>query len=142
MAIVKQGTRDNELFYYQYDNKTTHYLLCISTSERMLAHAFAWLKTIENIRKLTKNYLFHHVHERLMRGSCVHFPIFSIVFDHANACASMRSLVEIHNRIVLFVSAYVGTQCVCPFSLRGLMLFYLSFTNPLPCAFQPLSVTS
>ena len=26
-----------------------------------------------------------------------HFQIFLVIFDHANACASMRLLVEIHN---------------------------------------------
>ena len=31
-------------------------MLCISTSKRMLAHAFAWSKTIENIRKSWKKY--------------------------------------------------------------------------------------
>ena len=41
-----------------------------------------------------------------------------------------------------FVRAYVGPQCAYPFLLRGLMHFYLSFTNPLPCASQPLTVTS
>ena len=41
----------------------------------MLAHAFAWSKTIENTKKLVKKF----------------------VFDHANICASMRLLVEIHN---------------------------------------------
>ena len=40
-------------------------MLCISTSKRMLAHVFAWLKTVKNIWKLWKKYLFHHVHERL-----------------------------------------------------------------------------
>ena len=38
-----------------------------------------------------KKYFFHH------------FQIFYIVFDHANACASMRSLVEIHNTCYRFL---------------------------------------
>ena len=43
------------------------WVLSISTSKRMLAHAFAWLKTIENTRKCIKKYLFHHAHERLTK---------------------------------------------------------------------------
>ena len=35
--------------------------------------------------KWWKRYFFHH------------FPMFFIIFNHANACASMCSLVEIHN---------------------------------------------
>ena len=30
-------------------------LLCILTSEQMLAHAFVWSKTIKNTRKLVKS---------------------------------------------------------------------------------------
>ena len=44
------------------------HLLCISTSERMLVHAFAWLKLIENTRKWVKKVPFHHAYKRLMRG--------------------------------------------------------------------------
>ena len=29
-----------------------------------------------------------------------HFPMFVIVFDHANTCTSMHSLVEIHNTLL------------------------------------------
>ena len=53
-------------------------LLCILTSKHMLAHAFAWSKTIKNIQKCVKK-------------------VFLIVFDHAKACASMHFLVKIHN---------------------------------------------
>ena len=35
----------------------------------MLAHAFAWSKTIENRGKSTKNFDFLHAHDRRMRGS-------------------------------------------------------------------------
>ena len=41
-------------------------MLCILTSERMLAHAFAGSKTIKNALKLSKTYLFHHAYVRLM----------------------------------------------------------------------------
>ena len=40
------------------------WMLCISTSEHILAHAFAWLKMMKNIGKWWKKYLFHHLHER------------------------------------------------------------------------------
>ena len=43
-------------------------LLCISTSEHMLAHAFSWSKTIKNTWKWVQKYLFHHAHKRHMRG--------------------------------------------------------------------------
>ena len=75
----------------------------------MLVHMFAWLKTIENFQKSWKKYLSH------MSLSCAwwkryffhHFPMFVIFFDHANACASARSLVEIHNRhLFIFQSPY------------------------------------
>ena len=44
-------------------------VLCILTSECMLAHAFAWSKTMENIQKSWKKCLFHYTHERFMTGS-------------------------------------------------------------------------
>ena len=34
----------------------------------MLAHAFAWSKTIKNAIKLSKKIFFHHAYERLMKG--------------------------------------------------------------------------
>ena len=37
-------------------------LLCILTSERMLAQAFAWSKMIKIIVKLVKKYYFHHAY--------------------------------------------------------------------------------
>ena len=43
-------------------------VLCILTSERMLAHAFACSKTIKNTQKWVKKYFFHHAHERHTRG--------------------------------------------------------------------------
>ena len=39
--------------------------------------------------------LASHTHDG--KGPFYHFPIFLIVFDHANACTSMHSLVKIHN---------------------------------------------
>ena len=63
------------------DNKKSQfgcfYLLCISTSQRMLAHAFAWSKRIENIGKWRKKYLFL-------------FSSFSDGFDHFSPCECMR----------------------------------------------------
>ena len=47
-----------------------------------------------------KKYLFHHTHERLMKKNKeknTHFQMFLIIFDHANTCARMHLLVEIHN---------------------------------------------
>ena len=38
------------------------YLLCILTSKSMLPHAFAWSKTMKNIWKSWKKYLFHNEH--------------------------------------------------------------------------------
>ena len=52
-------------------------------------HAFAWSKTIKNIWKSWKKWKRYFFHD---------FWMFSIVFDHANAWASMRLLVKIHNR--------------------------------------------
>ena len=54
----------------QYSHMNREDVLCISTSERMLAHAFTWSKTIKNIQKWLKRYFFHHAHERLTRGLC------------------------------------------------------------------------
>ena len=56
------------------------YLLCISTSKLM--RLCTWWK----------KYFFHH------------FLMFFIIFDHANECASMRSLVEIHNIYLLWIT--------------------------------------
>ena len=125
-------------------------MLCISTSKRMLARAFAWSKTIKNTRKLVKKVPFAScareackAHEEKQRKtkkkfvgqrlgvtpkSCLthkhwlliwkfvvfvlreplvrmmkkvlftHFRVFSIVFDHADACA-----VEIHNTCIFHI---------------------------------------
>ena len=64
----------------------------------MLAHVFAWskktIKTLENYQKSTSFIIItrdsHKAHAKIY--------VFFIVFDHANACTSMRSLVEIHNK--------------------------------------------
>ena len=61
-------------------------LLCISTSERMLAHAFTWSKTTKNIQKLGKKYLFHHAHERLTKLIFECFWSFLTMRTHAQAC--------------------------------------------------------
>ena len=66
------------------------------------------------LRRKTKKSLFASVFfvflcESLVSLSCawwkryffIHFQVFSIVFDHVNACASMHSLVEIHNTQVV-----------------------------------------
>ena len=37
-----------------------------------------------------------------LKNFITHFRVFSIVFDHANACASMHSLDEIHNIYITF----------------------------------------
>ena len=58
-------------------------MLCISTSECMFAHAFAWSKRIKNIPKLVKNHIFHHVHERHTKK---------------NEEKSLLGSVEIHNK--------------------------------------------
>ena len=75
-------------------------LLCISTRECMLAHAFAWSKTIKNIWKSWKS-TFFIMHTRGSRKAheekWVLFSWFSNVFDCFWPCASRRSLVEIHN---------------------------------------------
>ena len=42
--------------------KAMNPLLCISATKRMLAHAFAWSKTIKNIQKSGRKYLFHNAH--------------------------------------------------------------------------------
>ena len=44
-------------------------------------HACAWVRMVENDQKYLK----------------MSKKVFSVDFNHANACASMRSLVEIHN---------------------------------------------
>ena len=36
----------------------------ISTSKRMLAHAFTWLKTIKYACKLPRKYFFHRKHDK------------------------------------------------------------------------------
>ena len=63
-------------------------VLCILTSERMLAHAFAWSKTIKNIQKPQKVPFSSYVrvaYVMLMKKKD-DFWMFSIIFDHANAC--------------------------------------------------------
>ena len=74
-------------------------LLCISTSECMLAYAFAWSKTI-----------------KMLSNKCVfdYFEAFFIVFKHAKACASMLLLVEIPNNCslvqVLIIPFYIQPE--------------------------------
>ena len=69
-------------------------LLCFSTSERMLALAFSWLKMIKKHSKMIKKtFFFVFLHKPLMCILCTwwnryffhHFPMFFIVFDHAFA---------------------------------------------------------
>ena len=54
-------------------------ILCISTSERMLAHAFTWLKTMKNTWKLPKKYFFssytRETHVRLIKEHESHFKV-------------------------------------------------------------------
>ena len=170
-------------------------MLCISTSKRMLAHTFTWLKSTENIEKWWKKYLLLHTHERLRKDSwrklkkkvcwsaigsdsqklvdqnskwvtsvwvstsfweslpiadqqtffyIVHweplmcmmkkllFYSVSSVFDHANAYASMRLLVEIHNtrtdcilRLIIWYPPCIAT----PPALMGKILFWGNFTR-------------
>ena len=50
------------------------------------------------------------------------FLAFFIVFYHVNACASMRSLVEIHNRQMNWEYTYQSTS-------NHFILFYLDFTR-------------
>ena len=113
--------------------------MCISTSKRMLAHAFAWSKLMENIPKSWKSTFFFirtrgscrlmkknkeksylgafrknkcvliryipsstwasRIHDG--KGTFSQFQMFFIFFNHVNACASMHSLAEIHNRAQL-----------------------------------------
>ena len=122
---------------------------------------FYYVFMVENDRKhlkMSKKYLFHHAHERLMMkkneekvcwsaiGSdskslvgtqtlvahlefccflffflhaplmctMIHFQMFLIVFDHANVCASMCSLVEIHNSTLIFAFSALWFQCSDP----------------------------
>ena len=51
--------------------------MCILTSERTLAHAFAWSKTMENIQKSWKKYLFHLAYERLVKKNKTKFQMSS-----------------------------------------------------------------
>ena len=99
-----------------------HYLLCISTSERMLAHALTWLKKIKNAWKLSKKYFFssyaRETHIRLTQEHMsrqkhifmVHFQTFFVDFrreitekglkwnfEQLLGAHSTLKLVEIHN---------------------------------------------
>ena len=76
-------------------------MLCISTSEPMLAHAFAWSNSqmLVDTQKLVAPERFSD-----------HFQAFFIIFDHVNACPSRRSLVEIHN-IHIQVTRSCITDC-------------------------------
>ena len=60
-----------------------------NTCLRMCSHGWKHLK-------ISKKSTFFIMHTRGSRWK-THFWMFLIVFDPANACASMRSLVEIHN---------------------------------------------
>ena len=69
-----------------------------------LMHACACVRMVENGQK-HQTFFFVFLCKPLMCLSCTwwkryffdHFPMFFIVFNHANACASMHLLVEIHN---------------------------------------------
>ena len=97
----------------QYFMFKLEHLLCISTSERMLKHAFTFwkqLKTLENHEKLLFSLCAQEAHVRLM---------FFIVLDHANACASMHSLFEIHNKHSLKIENFYWILLLCsPHSSR------------------------
>ena len=62
-----------------------------------------------------------------------HFTMILIVFDHANACASMRSLVEIHNTLptlnqrlsCLYQHLTISTNLILCLSLLLKCRFYL-----------------
>ena len=60
----ENSTRQKSLIFRWTWNHGNHYvgayMLCILTSKCMLAHAFAWSKTIKKIGKLWKRYFFHH----------------------------------------------------------------------------------
>ena len=64
-----------------------------------LTHAYACVPMVENDQKLSR-FSSRASCEPLMCMMKV-FQVFSIVFDHANTCASKHSLVEIHNILML-----------------------------------------
>ena len=85
---------------------SAHCVLCILTSKCMLAHAFTRSKTMKNMEKWWKKYLFQlflcfsswalheplvHIKEKVLFH---HFWKFLIIFDHANVCASMHLLAK------------------------------------------------
>ena len=87
-----------------WSGRGNYCLLCISTSKCMLAHAFTWSKTIKNIQKSWKKSFFFMSqpymslsYARWKRYFFYDFGMFLIIFNHVNACTSMRSLVEVHN---------------------------------------------
>ena len=72
-----------------------------------------------------------------MRYFYHHFWIFFIVFDHANACASMHSLVEIYNTHMWFMS-----NCFAWLVKVLLCTFFKSFLVSFSWFFYSFSITS
>ena len=108
----------NPLIFYSWSSIATYNLLCISTSECMLAHAFGWLKTIKNALKFIKNILFftflckpymslsYALWKSKFFNNFRAFLSFSIIRTHAQA--SMHTLVEIHNNYCYKITLLKG----------------------------------
>ena len=75
-------------------------LLCILTSERMLAHAFACVRMVENDQK----HFFFFLRKPLMCLLCASHAhdekgTFLLIFECFWSFSTMRSLVKIHNTL-------------------------------------------
>ena len=85
--------------------------------------------------KLFSSVFFVFLREPLMSLSCAwwkrycftHFRVFSINFDHANACASMCSLVEIHNKCIYEKTSF---KISAKSGLMAMMVNFDSFRQP------------
>ena len=99
------------LSFVVYFDQRTHACACICMVENNQKHSKIRRLGVNQLLGVTPNpwpttFFFVFLREPLLSLSCAwwkryfftHFRVFLIVFDHADACASMRSLVEIHNR--------------------------------------------
>ena len=80
-------------------------VLCISTSKCMLAHAFTWSQTMKNAWKLSKNYFFHHMHERLTQEheeKCI-FLAFRSDYQTLVDTQKLVAPQQFHVNLVIFV---------------------------------------
>ena len=135
-------------------------MLCISTTKRMLAHAFAWSKMIKNIWKWVKKNLFHHAHglqrktkkkvcwsaigsdsqklvDTLKLVAHLEFCCFCTFFYMSNACELCKCSLKNYSFFFVFLrEPYVSLSCAWwkRSFLHDFQMFLITFDHVKACA--------